>query len=437
VSTDRQGEAVPRPEHLVATTVALPPGARLDPMALAGEEGVLFAGRGLVLAGRGEAARLELPGGLADAQAVADATAWLAAVPVVGPTDHPGTGVVAHGALPFDRHEPASLLVPAVTYGADDQGREWVTVVGPPPPDRNARRWRARLQALTADAADRGDPGRPTVTPVPAPGDYTSAVANAVAAIALGQITKVVLGRSVVLEFPGAPDVAVTTRRLQVEEPACTVFTHPVPGGVFLGASPELLVSRRGPAVSSHPMAGTTDLDGGRADALLASPKNRWEHQLVVDEIARVLTEQGVTVDLPTGPDLMRLHSVAHLVTRIEGQAGAGTVPPSVLTLLAALHPTPAVGGVPRDQALEVIELLETAPRGRWAGPVGWVDGRGDGDWVIGIRSATVTGRRAVLWAGAGIVADSVPEAELLETTIKLVPVLQALYPGGAALLSR
>lgn len=437
MTTDRLGKAVPRPEHLVATTVALPPGPPLDPVALAGEEGVLFAGRGLVLAGRGEAARLELPGGLADVEAVEQAAGWLAAVPVTGAADHPGTGVVAHGALPFDRDEPASLLVPAVTYGTDDEGREWVTVVGPPPPDRNARRWRARLIALTADRTDRADPGRPAVTPVPAPGDYTSAVTNAVAAIALGQITKVVLGRSVVLDFPGAPDIAVTTRRLQVEEPACTVFTHPVPGGVFLGASPELLVSRRGRAVSSHPMAGTTDLDGGRADALLASPKDRWEHQLVVDEIVRALADSGVDVEAPPGPDLMRLHSVAHLVTRIEGQVPAKATPPSVLALLAALHPTPAVGGVPRDQALEIIEMLETAPRGLWAGPVGWVDGRGDGDWVIGIRSATVTGRRAVLWAGAGIVADSVPADELTETTIKLVPVLQALSPGGASLLSR
>lgn len=437
MTTDRLSLALPRPDHLVATTMALPPGSPLDPVALAGEDGVLFASRRLVLAGRGEAARLELPGGLDDTEAVARATAWLASVPVHGALDHPGTGVVAHGALPFDRAEPATLIVPAVTYGADDQGREWVTVVGPPPPERNARRWRARLAALTADTTDRADPGTPTVTPVPAPGDYTSAVTNAVAAIALGQIAKVVLGRSAVLDFTGAPDISVTARRLQAAEPGCTVFTHPVPGGVFLGASPELLVSRRGTAVSSHPMAGTAGLEGDRADQLLGSAKDRWEHQLVVEEITRTLADQGVEIELPPGPSLMRLRSVAHLVTRIEGQLPAAGPRPSVLELVAALHPTPAVGGVPRDQALEIIAMLETASRGRWAGPVGWVDGRGDGDWVIGIRSATVTGRRAVLWAGAGIVADSLPEAELAETTIKLVPVLEALCPGRADLLNR
>ncbi len=406
-------------------------------MALAGDEGVLYARQGLVLAGRGEAARLELAGGLEDEAGRAAAAAWLAAVPLEDEVEGPGTGVVAHGALPFDRTAAGTLIVPAVTYGADAEGSEWVTVVGRPPAERDGRRWRGRLAALTRTTSRRrAAAGTPAVHPVPPPEDYEAAVASAVAAIGLGELQKVVLGRSVVLDFRSAPDTAAALRRLREDEPACAVFSRPVPGGVFLGASPELLVARRGHQISAQPVAGTAG--NGREDPsrLLQSAKDRWEHQLVVDEISRALAAQGAVVDVPPGPELMALHSVVHLATRIEARLPDWTPPqPTVLDLLAALHPTPAVGGVPRSAALELMAALEAGPRGLWAGPVGWVDGQGDGEWVIGIRSATVSGRRAVLWAGAGIVADSVPAAELAETTLKLVPVIEALSPGGSALL--
>jgi isochorismate synthase EntC len=127
---------------------------------------------------------------------------------------------------------------------------------------------------------------------------------------------------------------------------------------------------------------------------------------------------------------------MAHLGTRIEGRllTEQGAVP-SALELAVALHPTPAVGGVPRADALALIAALEPGPRGPWAGPVGWVDARGDGDWVVGLRSATLAGTTATIWAGAGIVAASDPESELAETTVKLTPVLEGLCPGASALL--
>jgi isochorismate synthase EntC len=129
---------------------------------------------------------------------------------------------------------------------------------------------------------------------------------------------------------------------------------------------------------------------------------------------------------------------MAHLGTRIEGRLlEEGGHVPSALELVAELHPTPAVGGVPRAQALKLITALEPGPRGPWAGPVGWVDADGDGDWVIGLRSATIAANRVILWAGAGIVAASDPEAELAETTVKLVPVLEGLAPGSSSLLER
>jgi menaquinone-specific isochorismate synthase len=114
--------------------------------------------------------------------------------------------------------------------------------------------------------------------------------------------------------------------------------------------------------------------------------------------------------------------------------AEAGRVP-SVLELVAALHPTPAVGGVPRDDALALIAALEPGPRGSWAGPLGWIDAAGDGDWVVGLRSATLSGATATVWAGAGIVAASDPEAEQAEVAVKLAPVLEGLAPGCSTLL--
>jgi isochorismate synthase len=212
---------------------------------------------------------------------------------------------------------------------------------------------------------------------------------------------------------------------------------------MFVGASPELLVARRGTTVRCHPLAGTAGLTGHAdddrrsADDLLASQKNQREHRLVVDAIADELRGRCSTLSVPDTASLELLRSVAHLGTVIEGTlAGADTAVPTALDLLAALHPTPAVGGTPRPQALELIERLEAVDRGRWAGPVGYIDAAGDGEWMIGIRSAAIRPDGTRLCAGAGIVAGSDPASELAETTVKLRPVLQAIYPGAGDLLN-
>jgi len=427
---------------LRAVTVALPPGEKVDPVALAGAQGVLFAGAGLTLAGWGVAAQLPLAAGLEDGAGRAAVAAWLAAVPVDDAVNRPGTGVVAHGALPFDRAGPATLVVPRLTYGIDEEGHEWVTLVGESPEVPEPADLRRRLHELSSRAGGGSRSERPArLVPRPEPGAYVEAVARAVAAIGQGRLRKVVLARALEVQLADPVDPVVVARRLLEAEPGCTVFAHPVAGGRFLGATPELLVSRRGTSVGCHPLAGTVGVVGPGGDeaaaGLLTSAKDLAEHRPVVEAIATALEPFTERLDVPERPSLLRLHRVAHLASPIGGTLRTvDGVAPGVLELLAALHPTPAVGGTPRHEALALVAELEPVPRGHWAGPVGWLDGRGDGDWIIGIRSATVAGDRALLLAGAGIVADSVPAAELAETSLKMMPVLEALAPGASAQLA-
>lgn len=456
----------PDPSALRAVTVALPAweGGDVDALAALGE--VFFADRRLALGGTGVAAALDLPGGLAHGESLAAAQRWLAAVPHDtppggGPADPPGPALTALGALPFDRAAPGRLLVPALTVRVDEHGNRWATALGPGDalPDAGEVADRAAALLGRAPRARRADgaPGpAPELVAYPAGSDYEAAVARALERTERGELAKVVLARTVEARFAAAVTAPAAVRRLRAGEPSCAVFSFPVlDGGMparFLGASPELLVRRHGAAVVCHPLAGTVGLDaggrpgdgagspGGAGEAtlrLLGSAKDRDEHRLVVEAVAATLLARCAGCSMPDGPSLVRLGSVAHLGTELRGtlRAGPDGTVPSVLELLAELHPTPAVGGVPREAALACIADLEQVPRGHWAGPVGWVDAGGDGQWMIGIRSATVRGSVARCTAGAGIVAGSDPRAELEETTVKLVPVLEALAPGASRLL--
>ena len=226
--------------------------------------------------------------------------------------------------------------------------------------------------------------------------------------------------------------VAVIDRMLE-REPTCTLFSLPIEEGRFVGASPEMLIGRRGRSVRSHPLAGTIARTEDDLTGLVQSGKNIEEHRLVVDDIAARLEGLVEDLDVPEAPEVVTLRAVRHLGTEIRA-----TVPeagPSALDLLAAVHPTPAIGGVPRSRALDTIARLETSPRGLFGGAVGWSDARGDGDWVLGIRGALLSGRTAVVRAGAGIVRGSQPADEARETRIKLLSILDALAPGCASLL--
>jgi isochorismate synthase EntC len=189
--------------------------------------------------------------------------------------------------------------------------------------------------------------------------------------------------------------------------------------------------------VHSRPLAGTTDRLTGTTGSvfpseLLRSRKDGNEHQLVVEAIEGALRPFCTDLEVPLRPDLVHLHNLTHLGTSLTGTLArtAGGTPPTALHLLAALHPTPAVGGVPTATARALIARLEPQSRGNYAGPVGYVDARGDGCWMIGIRAMTVNDRAARLAAGVGIVSGSEPNTELAETNLKLTAAFDALAPG-------
>lgn len=396
---------------LRCTTVPVD-GPPVDLVGFAGPDGVVFEQEGHGLAGRGEALRIDLPDGLAgDLSVVAQALASIE-----------GDGEpVALGALPFDRHAPCSLVVPAVVVRRDADGRQWRTTIGGAGDD-------AEVDGV--DVSRSAEPVVPDGFSLTSPRshpDWQRTIADAVAAIGRGELDKVVVAREVLVEANRPIVVPDVLERLRALYPACVVFS--VDG--FVGASPELLVERRGAAVRSHPLAGTFPRSGDpHADELLAaelvaSVKDQREHRFVIDEIDRVLRPRCTALDVPATPSVMQLRNVLHLGTEIAGNLVDPA--PTALELAAALHPTPAVAGTPTGAALAWLDEHEHLARGRYAGPVGWVDRHGDGLFAIGIRSAEVAGSTARLFAGVGVVEGSEPRRELVETQLKLQALLAAL----------
>ena len=397
--------------RLVSRTVELDPAEPVDLVAVAGADGFLFEQEGEGLAGRGEALRVPLPDGVAgDLSTVTD---------VLGSIDG---GAVALGALPFDRDAPGSLVVPSLLVRRDRDGRQWLTTVGGPG-DVDAR-----PDLLAASSPTVLPDGFSLRSPRSHP-DWEATIADAVREIEAGRLDKVVVAREVLVEANRPIVVPDVLERLRALYPACVVFS--IDG--FLGASPELLIERHGSSVRSHPLAGTFPRSGDpHADELLAaelvaSVKDQREHRFVIDEIDRVLRPLCAALEVPSEPSIMQLRNVLHLGTEIAGTLSPASSAASALELAAALHPTPAVAGTPTDAALAWLDRHEGLVRGRYAGPVGWVDAAGDGKFAIGIRSAEVDGRRARLFAGVGVVEGSEPRRELVETQLKLQAILAAV----------
>ena len=274
----------------------------------------------------------------------------------------------------------------------------------------------------------------------PSSQDYRAAVAGARSRIRDGSLRKVVLARTVSVDAGRPLDARRLAHRLRAVDPEAYTFVAPISGGEagprrsFVGASPELLVSRRGRDIRSNPLAGSAPRSGdpaedrANADALSGSSKDREEHEIVVEAVAETLRPFCAELTWDPEPVLRETPNVWHLSTRFRGVL---TDPaPSALDLVAALHPTPAVGGTPRAAALDAISELEPFERGRYAGPVGWMDAHGDGEWAIALRCAELRGDRAVLYAGAGIVAGSEPDDEVDETERKFRAFLDALRWG-------
>ncbi|WP_433479466.1 isochorismate synthase [Spirillospora sp. CA-142024] len=407
--------AVTAPDRLTVRTVPVPdPGdliARLPhPSALAW----IRHGDGIV--GWGEAARLTLPGGDDRFGAAARMlTDLFGAAAVDDPVGVPGSGPVAFGTFGFDPKSPDStLIVPRRILGRRD-GHAWLTTIG-----------------------DDTDPLTLANPPQPPTGLHWSdgalpehawkhAVATAVDRIRHRSLGKVVLARDLTVRADAPIDARVLLSRLAARFPGCYTFSC----AGMVGATPELLIRRTGGDIESLVLAGTTARgdtpadDQARAARLLASAKDREEHRYAAEMVRDALTPLCAHLTVPTEPELLTLPNVLHLASPLRGRLAADR---SVLDVVAALHPTPAVCGTPTDTAMDLIRELEGMDRGRYAGPVGWVDARGDGEWGIALRCAEIDGTRGRLFAGCGIVADSDPDAELAEARTKFRPMQYALH---------
>jgi menaquinone-specific isochorismate synthase len=375
--------------------------------------------KGEGIAGLGTALRLEFTGPNRMREA---ATAWrdvVGAATVADPIAKPGTGLVAFGTFAFadDSALSSVLIVPEVVIGRRD-GRSWIT----------------RIRATGSEPAA----GVPRPTPFGAeyrlsllpgslkPDAYRAAVSDAVAHIRAHDLGKVVLARDLVGHLPLESDLRRALAELALGYPDCWTFA--VDG--LVGSSPETLVRVDHGTVSARVLAGTISRgpdgasDHRAAIALATSLKDLDEHQFAVQSVLTALRPHSSSLHPSEIPFTLKLPNLWHLATDVAGTLSDGS---TSLDLIDALHPTAAVAGSPTEDALEVIRRLEPFDRGRYAGPVGWVGADGDGEWAIALRCAQLTeSGDLTAYAGCGIVAESDPERELAETTMKFRPIVEA-----------
>jgi menaquinone-specific isochorismate synthase len=429
--------------RLLVRTVAVPdPGDLLE--RIPQPDVVAWVHHGAGLAGWGEAVRVTLPAG---EDRFTAAEKWLRSVFDAADVDDRvrvrGSGPVAFGTFTFDASSDGSvLIVPRVVLGRDGRGQAWLTRASrgdsagrgddPPIPPRSWGEAPSPQTPLGGGQAPQ-DPAAPfglTWREGSLDGArWEQAVAEAVAMIKAGGLRKVVLARDVFGTAAEPIDARVLLCRLAARYPDC--FTFACDG--MIGATPELLVRRDGREVSALVLGGTLPrgADPAQDEALgaelLASAKNNEEHAYAVVSIREALQPLCETLEVEARPAVMKFPNLQHLGTRVRGTLTADGTPKSALALAAAAHPPAAVCGTPTGAALDLIRELEHMDRERYAGPVGWIDAEGNGEWGIAIRCAQLSGRTARLFAGCGIVAGSQPAAELAETLVKLQPMRGAL----------
>lgn len=380
---------------------------------------LLWVRRGHGFAGIGTALRLEFrgPNRVADA-----ARAWqrvVASATVTDPLQLPGTGLIALGSFAFSEHSTMTsvLIVPSVIVGRTADC-SWTTriSVGELPPD------------TVPPAIPLGDANPiALVTGALSSNGYLDAVGTAVSSIRNHALSKVVLARDLTGQLPEGTDLRHIVGALAAGYPDCWTFA--IDG--FLGSSPETLVSVAGGTVTARVLAGSAARgldaasDQDSAIALATSAKDLDEHRFAVQSVLRSLRPHSPSVSASELPFTLKLPNLWHLASDVDGTLVDGS---TALDLVGALHPTAAVAGVPTEVALELIERLEPFDRGRYAGPVGWVGANGDGEWAVAVRSAQVSPDGTLTaYAGAGIVAESVPERELVETRLKFRPIVEAI----------
>lgn len=378
----------------------------LDLNDVARGDGYLFVREGVGFAGRGVAARVPID----------DAVEFLDGIThedEVGETNGP----IALGALPFLPGAAAMLVVPSVVVGKDTGGRAWVTRID------------GDEQPLAGGDESQPAAASYTLRPLVEVDRYLAAVAAARDAVRDGRMAKAVIARPIAVESDQPIDVHAVLRRLK----ATFGSSHRFSVDGFIGASPELLVEIDGDVVRSFPLAGTTpttgdpDLDAKLAAELQASPKNQIEHRAAIEMVRDTLLPYCSYLDWAPEPEIVKVANVQHLGSRAEGRLSKPA--PTVIELVRALQPTPAVGGYPRDEAVDLITSVEGFERGLYGGAVGWVDGSGNGRWAVSLRCAELSEDRctARLVAGGGIVADSDPRSELSETQAKFQAMLSAI----------
>lgn len=377
--------------------------------------------KGEGIAGIGEALRLEFSGPDRIREASAAWRETVSAATVSDDVHTPGTGLVAFGTFAFadDSAATSTLIVPEVVLGRR-AGRSWITRI------RRTDDLDAATTALPRPTAF-GDEYRLTLLPGSLGKDgYRSAVASAVERIREHDLSKVVLARELTAHLPAESDVRRALVELALGYPDCWTFA--VDG--LVGSSPETLVRVHHGTVTARVLAGTISRgrdaasDNDAAIALAASTKDQDEHRFAVASVLDALRPHSADLAASDLPFTLKLPNLWHLATDIAGTLSDGA---SSLDLADALHPTAAVAGTPTRDAVALIRELEPFDRGRYAGPVGWVGGDGDGEWAIALRCAQLAeGGDLTAFAGAGIVADSDPERELAETVMKFRPIVEA-----------
>ncbi|HUX03332.1 MAG TPA: isochorismate synthase [Acidimicrobiales bacterium] len=391
--------------------------------ALGARNGWLIESTDMIRCGFGESvASCEMPMGLEGGDEVLSA---LRGHELFGSDGPSGSGVVAFGSLPFDRSAPARLEVARYLITQNRAGEAWLSMLeGSPDPSILIAEVRTPSQEAQSLRSLRYQP---------TPEEYAHQVARAVEILRRKELDKVVLARCVSGSVPESLDAAAIAARLRVREPICTIYSLPTTDGRrYVGASPELLARRSGPVVQCHPLAGTIALPSNVAPDdyetwLLGSTKNLHEHGVLVDDLVRTLADRYDDISVDPAPSIVTLRTVAHLGTWITGVHHEPANAPDALEVLAMLHPTAAVGGIPRRAAYELIRQIEQRDRGHYAGPLGWLDANGDGEWWIGLRGVLIAGSEFEAWAGAGIVSESDPTAEREETKDKLASVLSSV----------
>ncbi len=433
------------------------------------------AGFALVGLGVAHAVAIDSPDSGAASRFAQAASAWrqlMAGAIVEGGRDLPGVGPLLLGGFAFDGERagtalwrgfpPGRLVLPQLLFTKIEKigenplnprhprwtqrSESWLTynaVVGPQSDAENELNILAAMREGAFGYArrngHRGGSSLRSKSPLykspphelrPA-ADWQADVANAVRAIRAGTLEKVVLARAVELHAEAQPfDAARALRHLAENYTGCYLFAVARGDRCFLGATPERLAQLRAGEVKTVSLAGsirrgrTPAEDDQLGQALLDSAKDRNEHAVVVQSLVEALRETCATLQVSESPGLIKLGNIQHLCTAITGQLVNGY---AIFDLVERLHPTPAVGGRPRAAGLRLIRECEKLDRGWYAGPVGWVNGQGEGEFAVAIRSALLHDHMATLFAGCGIVADSDPEREYAESLLKLKPMLAAL----------